>query len=157
MRDSDDSVDLMVLLFVGFKPFAETHDIIGLEPNALVEFNHRSIRAAHLQVDLRAAYFPKTALGFIHHTLGNPSALVLWMNRKIVDPATMAIVSGHDAGNDLAVRTRDKEHFRLHVELPLYVAMGIVPGNDQAAVVPQLDYGLLITWLKRSDFHIHHL
>ena len=88
---------------IWFQPFSETHDIVCLEPDSLVKFDHSSILATHLEVDLWAACCSKTTLGFVHHEFAYPGVLMSRMNSKVVDPAAVAIVSGHNGGNDLAV------------------------------------------------------
>jgi hypothetical protein len=66
------------------------------------------------------------------------------MNGQIVDPTTVAFIPGHHGANDLAIGTRHKEHLRLHCELAAYIAVGIVPGNNQTALGPEPDYGFFI-------------
>jgi hypothetical protein len=134
--------------FVWFQTLAKTDDIVNFEPDSFVEFDYSSIRTSDLKVDFWATYCPKVGFCLIHHSPGNPCTLILWMDSKIVDPATMTVVSGHDGGNDMVSRAADKEKIRLHLEFSLYVTMWIVPRNDQTAVSPQLDYGFLIRWHK---------
>ena len=123
-------------LFVGFQTFAKTHDIVNFKPNCFVEFDYSRIRTSDLKVDFWATYCPKTGFCLIHHSLGNPCTLMLWMDSKIVDPTTMTVVSGHHGGNDMVSRAADKEKIRLHLEFSLYVTMRIVPRNDETAVSP---------------------
>ena len=143
--------------FVWFQTFAKTHDIVNFEPDCFVEFDHFSLRTSYLKVDFWATYRPKVGFCFIHHSPGNPCALMLWMDSKIVDPTTMTVVSDHDGGNDMVSGAADNEKIRLHLEFSLYVTMRIVPWNDEAAVSPQLDYGFLIRWHKWSDFQFHNI
>ena len=122
--------------FVGFQTFAKTHDIVNSEPNRFVEFDYSSIRTSDLKVDFWAPCCPKFGFCLIHHSLGNPCTLMLWMDSKIVDPTTMTVVSGHHGGNDMVSRAADKKKIRLHLEFSLYVTMGIVPRNHETTVSP---------------------
>jgi hypothetical protein len=96
------SSDLFCFI-IGVETLAETDNIIKLEPDCLIEFNHRIVAAADLQIDLGASRCPKAALRFLHHASTDAGTLVIGMYCKIVDPTAMAVVSSHDSGNDLFV------------------------------------------------------
>ena len=67
----------------------------------------------------------------------------------------MTLVAGHNGGRELAGDEPDQEQSGLNPELASDIPKGIVPGNDQVAVFPQLNDYRLIDRLKGPDLGLH--
>jgi len=140
---------------IRFQAFAETDDIVDLEPDIFIKLDHAGIRAADLKIDFRASDCPQIGFCFTHHAPGNSLALMLWMDGKIVDPTPMALVAGHHGGNDFISNAADQKKFRLHLEFAPDIAMRVVPWNDETAVRPQLDDSVFVRKHKWPDCQLH--
>jgi hypothetical protein len=140
---------------ISFKPFSHADDVVGFESDSPVELDHLGVAGADLDIDLRAAHLPQSVFGFRHHFPANPLPPEPGRNRQIVEPAPVAVIPRHDGGNQLPRGHTDQEQLGLNPELASDIPQGIVPGNDQVAVFPQLNDGRVITRLKGSDLSLH--
>jgi hypothetical protein len=81
---------------------------------------------------------------------------VLGGDSEIVDPASVAFITGHAGGDNMAAKDAHQEPLRVHLEFSLDVSSGIVLRDDQVALQPELEDRLLIMGLIRSNHQVTH-
>src|SRR5438067_7552150 len=77
----------------------------------------------------------------------------LRIDREVVHRAAMAVVAGHDRGDDAAVFGAHEKQLVLHAELARDVLARIVPRPGQIAALPEGDDRRLVVRLERPDPH----
>ena len=77
----------------------------------------------------------------------------LRVDREVVHRAAMAVVAGHDRGDEAAVFGADEKQLALHAELARDVLARIVPRPGQLAALPEGDDCRLVIRLERPDPH----
>src|SRR5438132_5721358 len=77
----------------------------------------------------------------------------LRVDREVVHRAAMAVVAGHDRGDEAAVFGADEKQLPLHAELARDVLARIVPRPGQLAALPEGGDCRLVVRLERPDPH----
>lgn len=139
------------LSIVGLQPFAEAQALVLHESEPFVEGQGDRVLAANLQVDFGTAHGAQPALGFVHDRPAVPVVAKVRVDGKIVDPAAVSFVAGHYYGNDAVAEHAYQKQLALDQRLPRDILAGIVPGTQQTAPRPQVDYGVYIGVFKRSN------
>jgi hypothetical protein len=70
---------------------------------------------------------------------------------EIVDPASVAFITGHAGGDNMAAKDAHQEPLRVHLEFSLDVSSGIVLRDDQVALQPEFDDGGFILRVVGSN------
>src|SRR5204863_9227060 len=138
---------------IGDEPLAKRHDIVRRIAELAVEGDHLGICGAHRQVYLGAAPLREDFLDAPHERRPVAAPAVLRVHREVIHRAAMAVIAGHDGGNDDARLRADEEKLALHAELAPDVLVRIVPGSGQLAAFPKRDDRRLVGRMERPDFH----
>lgn len=135
--------------FVLRKVLAHVEYVFELIADGLIESHDVPVTASYLKIDLGTAHRKQSLFGRLHHLRGYSPASQVGIGGKVIDPPSVALISGHAGGNKLALDLSHKEELGVDPELPLYVLPGIVPGNYEIAAKPEVYYILLVSGLER--------
>ena len=119
-------------------------DVVGGITDTAIKFNDGVIGGANLQINFRAAGVAKEAFGFGDDGAGQAMPLVFGINGQIVEPAAMAFVASHHAGDDTAIEQADQKQVGAHGEFALDVLVRVIPWSDEVASPPEGNDGVLI-------------
>jgi len=136
-----------------FQTLAHADDAVGGITEPAVKFNDGVVGGPDLEIDFGTTGVAKEALGFGDDGPGQTVPLMFGINGKIVKPAAMAFVTGHDAGDDAAIKQADQKPVGAHGKFALDVLVRVVPGANEVASPPEGNDGVLIVGLKRSNLH----
>ncbi len=132
---------------------AEAYHIVFLESDFFVEGDGLQIVPSNLNVDLGTPQLREPFPDVGHETPAVTLATAGRIHREIVDPSSMAFVSGHCRGDNRAVHDTDEKQLSLDPQLPGDVLTRIVPWTDQAASLPEIYHGIFVGFLEGSDLH----
>jgi len=135
------------------QPLAHAQYGVFDEAELLVKLDDFAVGGADLEIDLGAAAGAEEILGVVHDLAAVAVALQAGIDGEVIDPAAMAFVPGHDAGDQLPVDNADEKELGRHFKLSADIGDGIVVGYDEAATVPEGDDRGFVAGLIRSDFH----
>ena len=136
-----------------FQALPHADDVVGGITDTAIKFNHGVIGGPDLQIDFGTTGVAKEALGFGDDGPGQTVPLMFGINGKIVKPAAMAFVTGHDAGDDAAIKQADQKPVGAHGKFALDVLVRVVPRADEVASPPEGNDGALILGLEGSNLH----
>jgi hypothetical protein len=95
----------------------------------------------------------KSMLDFFHELAAEPPPLEQRIDSEVVDPASVTVVAGHDAGDELVVDLADEKELPLNSPLASDVFVRIIPGPKQSAARPERHNGIFIDVFERPDLH----
>jgi hypothetical protein len=136
---------------------AHTDDVIDPVPETLVERDGITVRGTDLEIDLRAAQRLQSSLCVLHEFPCKATETATRIDREVVDPTPVPLVSGHYRCNKLTVVHADEEEVIGERDLARYVLAGIVPWPAQVAFAPQRNYRRLVLGFEGSDPHLSSL
>lgn len=93
----------------------------------LVELDRGGVANSDLQVDLGASQLEKMLLRSLHQAPADTSALMLRVDREVVDPTAVPVVPSHHRTDDVAPESGDEERRIFDGEVAVDVEVGIVP------------------------------
>lgn len=107
-----------------------------------------------MQVELGAAALPKEILRPPHQGGAHAATPSLGCDRDEVNPASVAIESGHAGTDQRALVDRDQEEIGLHRELAADVEDGVIAGRPvRKDGTPQRDHGVMVAALIGAYLH----
>ena len=136
-----------------FEPFPHADYLIHGVADIPIELNDRLICGPELQVDFRTAGSTQQSFCFFNNGPGMTAAAMLGRNRQVIQPATMAFVSGHDAGDYLTVEFAYQKQVGPNGELAPDILAWIIPRTNQIAALPQRNDCGLVWRLEWSNAH----
>jgi hypothetical protein len=136
-----------------FQALPHADDVVGGITDTAIKFNDGVVGGSDLKIDFWAAGVAKDALGFGDDGAGQTMPLVLGINGEIVEPTAVALVTGHDAGDDAAIKQADQKPVGAHGKFALDVRVRVVPGADEVTSAPEGDDGVFIMELERPNLH----
>ena len=86
-----------------FQSLPHTHDIIHRITESSVTFNDATVGSPNLQIDFRTARLAKQALRLRDDGSGQTVSLMFGVNRQVIEPSTMSLVTSHHTRHNLAV------------------------------------------------------
>jgi len=140
-------------LFIGFKPLAHADNLIGLESDSPVELDHSAL-LARIWTLIFGNPSPATAIRLPPPFSGRVPAAELRRNRQVVEPAPVTLVAGHNVPPARRRRTRPGTT-RVEPEAFVDIPIRVIPGNNQVAVLPQLNDRCAVNRLKEPDLDLH--
>jgi hypothetical protein len=138
---------------VMLQSLAHTYYVINRVSKAAIELNDAMIVSPNQQVDFGAATIAQQPLSPGNNGARETASLILRGNGEIIEPASMALIAGHDTGHNLAIQNANQKQIRPDAQFASDVFPGVVPRANQIATLPQRDYCLLVLWLERSNLH----
>jgi len=124
-------------MVIMLQSLAHTDDVVNCVAEPSVKLNDPVVRSPNLQIDFWTPGLPEQSFCFGDDGARIPTALQLRENCQIIEPASMALVTGHHASNNLTVKNAYQKQFRPDATLALNVSMGIIPGPNQVASLPK--------------------
>ncbi len=143
------------MLTVGDEAFAEADDLVVLVIEGLVEFDNFYVGDTDLEIYFGAADRLEDLFCFLHYLPGITFSLERWRYSQVVDPAPMTFVTCHTGSNNLSIEYADEEPIGIDLQFSLDIEMRIILGNDQFAVMPELDDFGFITGIIGANIHIN--
>lgn len=138
---------------IGNQPLAHADALIVAEADGFVECEHGIIALSHLQVDLGAVQRQQSGFGFLHQLASESLATILGGYGKVVDPAAMAFITGHDRAMNRVAGFGNQKQIVLYRQFALDIPCRIVPGAHQATVLPECDDAFAVSTCKASNVH----
>jgi hypothetical protein len=120
-----------------FQPLAHTYHIINCIAQPTIELNNSMVGRPDLQIDFRTPGLPKPSFRFGDDGTRISTPLQVRDNCQIIEPASMALVTGHHAGDNLTVKNTHQKQFRVDEKFALNVSMRIIPGPNQVTSSPK--------------------
>ncbi len=121
---------------VMFQPLPHTHDIICRITETPITLDHAVVECANLQIDFWTPCHPKQALGFRDNGSRQAVPLKLGVNRQIVKPSPMPLVTSHHTRHNSAIEHPYQKPVGPYSEFPSDIFARIVPGSNQVASLP---------------------
>lgn len=141
---------------VRLEPLPHADDVIHGVTYSPPECDSTFVGRADLEVNLGTAQLAQALLSFLNDQPRKPAALMTGVDRDIVEPTPMPLVSRHRRRDDPTVDYTDQEQLRPHPELPLDVFVRVISWANQATASPQRDDSFLILGAERANLHRGH-
>ncbi|GCC47984.1 hypothetical protein chiPu_0031919, partial [Chiloscyllium punctatum] len=125
--------------FAAVEPFGQHYRGRFLIAERLVERARLGVLPPHQQLQLRHAGGTQPVLGCGHHDAAQALALAGGVDRDVVDPAAMAVMTDHRGRDDRAGVAANQHGRTRSAPCQRDVGSGIVPRPRQAAGLPQRD------------------
>ena len=84
---------------IGFQPFSHTDYMIVGKTKFLVEGCYLIVSSTNLQIDFGTTHFPQSGFHRIRDFLSVPLSLKIRMDRQIIYPPAVALITSHHGGN----------------------------------------------------------
>ena len=91
------------------KPFAEDGDILAFVPKRSVKGGCGLIAFTYHELHLWRAAGRQPELHLGHHLASMTASLPLRTDSQVIDPAAMAVMTGHDTGDDHVIHRADED------------------------------------------------
>lgn len=122
-----------------------------------VELDRGRVRRADLQVYLRAADFAQPPFCLAYEQSAQPLALMVRMDREVVNPSPVAFIADHHRPDQFAVVRKNHKIGRVPRQLAVNIPVRVIPRPGQLAQGPKRNKGLPIAGLVLTEHRIHEL
>lgn len=107
----------------------------------------------NLEINFWAALRPERLFRSLHESACDALIPMRRGNREVINPATMAFISGHHGTDESLIFDRDEEVVCAVVDFGIDIGFWIVESKDEIAFAPQTDDVLRVILVEAANNH----
>jgi len=143
-------------LWQRLQPLAVDGHLLAFEAERFIERLSALVSFANHEFEFRGTTRQEPETSLFHEFVSKAFALKGRIDGKVVDPASMTILAGHDRSGELVAHMADEDRGIAGGNRPVDVIVRVIPGPRQAASLPERNQHRPVRFPEISHMHRHN-